>query len=92
ETYLMVNKPSAYELWQTLETLFDRKRVGSLLSSLKELLSFKQDDFADPIEYWVKAQNMWASFPYKEINFAVLSVVVPLWGLSDKYSSVRDKF
>ncbi|KAJ1718274.1 hypothetical protein LPJ53_006594, partial [Coemansia erecta] len=79
-------------MWETLTTLFETKTTGGLITELKELLNFQQGDEEDPIDYWVRATNKWANFAFKDINFSVLSVIVPLWGLSDKFSSVRERF
>ncbi|KAJ1818580.1 hypothetical protein LPJ56_003812, partial [Coemansia sp. RSA 2599] len=92
DLFCKVVRPSAYEMWSILETMFETKTVGSLITDLKELLSFQQGENENPIDYWIQATNKWAKFVYKDINFSVLSVVMPLWGLSSKYSSIRERF
>ncbi|KAJ2585582.1 hypothetical protein H4R99_008679, partial [Coemansia sp. RSA 1722] len=84
---------SAFQMWQTIERMFNSETTCSLITKLRELLLHSMDsDHDDPIEYWIASMAKWHQFPRLELNLREAAPLIVLGGLSPSYAMVRDKF
>ncbi|KAJ1955849.1 hypothetical protein GGI12_005462, partial [Dipsacomyces acuminosporus] len=83
---------TAHEMWTGIESMFNIRTTNVLISELRDLLTTSMDPHENPVEYWVSTGNKWSNFPHLELDLKTVSPLVRLAGLSQDFSSVRDKF